>query len=167
VKTPTHHYPTFERVTCLTVYQPAVAIRAVSVCVGDDGEMHTDELRVLGIELSAADCFEGPKTRAGSTLPDPRTLTPGDILNAGYRPDLYATKHTRHRLVVWSDEYSAPEVIDPENPECINAAVVAGPADRPAPWWENAIAQTAERIRKRLNIAEPAHVVAERLGAIA
>ena len=163
-KSATHYYPSLERPRQVHVYTPAVPLRAVSGWVTDDGEEHSTELAVLGIEASIADCFEGPKTRIGTPREVPRTLTTAGIRAAGYRPELYGSERVRHRLVVWGDEFGAPEVIDPDEPGSINAAIVAGPASRPSEWWSLRMTEAAEGIRKRLGIAEPGYVVAERMG---
>lgn len=130
----------------LAVYQPATPLRCVIVFIDDDGSFFTTEEPVLGIQAIVRDVYIGPKVPLGHRGPQPDGSSEKDILRAGYDAD-HDDQLVDHHIVVLSDEYQQPSVVDDHDMCQGNWRRVIGPKDAPAHWWEWRINEAKKRLK--------------------
>ncbi|MBN9521095.1 hypothetical protein J0H58_21680 [bacterium] len=144
--------PSFTKTRAVTVYQPAVPLRAVAVyCDVVDGKptFERDELFVMGVEVVVQDRYTHRPIPQTESDPTPETSRERDIKEAGYRLEATISGLADHQVLIWHDEYQCPVTL--AEWEVSNARVIIGPRERPSEWWDKRFADAERGLTESLS----------------
>lgn len=146
------HHARLTVTRAVSVYQPAVPFRIVSVWIdGDTGESRTQECPFVGVQVVRREEYFGSKCEPRRD-PIPATPAPKDIVERGYGLDQLpdAILHPEHEVLFW--EPSLPGIVSKRDLHLMgwdDSGLLIAPATMPSEWWEKEIADTIANLRTR------------------